>query len=200
MQIKIRGSQYGEWGIQKYGREKCKVDALEFYRERIQALADAIKRGSEHLLRDPDATLPAAFITFKTRTAQVRDWGRHMHVGNIQVFKKSSAQPLCHSWVLMGMCSLATSAMLAYHIACSGAGLRLLPQLSCAPHGNPAGMRGLKLLPGRKLATAFGRLKCVETGECTQAVASTAMLHHDRTAWLADAAPEPRDVIWSNLG
>lgn len=33
-----------------------------------------------------------------------------------------------------------------------------------------------------------------------QAVASTAMLHHDRTAWLADAAPEPRDVIWSNLG
>ena len=33
-----------------------------------------------------------------------------------------------------------------------------------------------------------------------QAVASNSMLHHDRTAWLADAAPEPRDVIWSNLG
>ena len=38
-------------------------------------------------------------------------------------------------------------------------------------------------------------LKCVP-----QAVASNSMLHHDRTAWLADAAPEPRDVIWSNLG
>ena len=47
------------------------VDALEFYKERIQALADAIKKGSDHLLRDPDATLPAAFVTFKTRTAQV---------------------------------------------------------------------------------------------------------------------------------
>ena len=47
------------------------VDAVEFYKERIQALAEAITRGSEHLLSDPEATLPAAFVTFKTRTAQV---------------------------------------------------------------------------------------------------------------------------------
>lgn len=48
------------------------VDAVEFYKERIQALADAITKGSEHLLRDPESTLPAAFVTFKTRTAQVQ--------------------------------------------------------------------------------------------------------------------------------
>ena len=47
------------------------VDAVEFYKERIQALADAITKGSEHPLRDPESTLPAAFVTFKTRTAQV---------------------------------------------------------------------------------------------------------------------------------
>ena len=33
-----------------------------------------------------------------------------------------------------------------------------------------------------------------------QAVASTSMLHHDRSAWLCKAAPEPRDIIWGNLG
>ena len=47
------------------------VDAVEFYKERIQALADAITKGSQHLLSDPEATLPAAFVTFNTRTAQV---------------------------------------------------------------------------------------------------------------------------------
>lgn len=78
------------------------MDALEFYRERIQALADAIKRGSEHLLSDPDATLPAAFITFKTRTAQVRDCERHMHVGNIQVFKNSRFVIAGCSWACAG--------------------------------------------------------------------------------------------------
>ena len=47
------------------------VDAVDFYKERIQALAEAITRGSQHLLSDPESTLPAAFVTFKTRTAQV---------------------------------------------------------------------------------------------------------------------------------
>lgn len=47
------------------------MDELEFYQERIQALASAIKKGSEHLLRNPDATLPAAFVTFTSRTSQV---------------------------------------------------------------------------------------------------------------------------------
>ena len=26
------------------------------------------------------------------------------------------------------------------------------------------------------------------------------MFHHDQTAWLTDAAPGPREVIWQNLG
>ena len=26
------------------------------------------------------------------------------------------------------------------------------------------------------------------------------MLHHDRRAWLTQAAPGPDDVIWTNLG
>ena len=113
MQIKVNGSHYGEWGIQRYGAQSCKVgdscldcirqfsillphnaqgaqeaqkwlkrrlsarlhgvpqvDELEFYRDRIQALAGAIKGASEHLLRNPDATLPAAFVTFTSRTSQ----------------------------------------------------------------------------------------------------------------------------------
>ena len=55
------------------------VDAVEFYKERIQALADAITKGSQHLLSDPEANLPAAFVTFKTRTAQVL----HLSLGPI---------------------------------------------------------------------------------------------------------------------
>ena len=47
------------------------MDELEFYQERIQALAGAIKKGAEHLLRNPDATLPAAFVTFTSRASQV---------------------------------------------------------------------------------------------------------------------------------
>ena len=26
------------------------------------------------------------------------------------------------------------------------------------------------------------------------------MFHHDQTAWLTDAAPGPREIIWQNLG
>ena len=44
------------------------------------------------------------------------------------------------------------------------------------------------------------RIEAMLQGVRLQAVASNSMLHHDRTAWLADAAPEPRDVIWTNLG
>lgn len=64
-----------DWSACEHNGPSVQVDALEFYRERIQALADAIKAGSEQLLRNPDSTLPAAFVTFKTRTAQVtRPW------------------------------------------------------------------------------------------------------------------------------
>lgn len=55
---------------------------MEFYKERIQALADAITKGSQHLLSDPEANLPAAFVTFKTRSAQVLQFS----LGRIYLF------------------------------------------------------------------------------------------------------------------
>ncbi|KAK9919147.1 hypothetical protein WJX75_009706 [Coccomyxa subellipsoidea] len=79
-----------------------KEDKVEFDRARLQDLVGAIRAATEELRRDPEAALPAAFVTFHTRAAQ--------------------------------------------------------------------------------------------------AVASTSLIHHDRTAWIASAAPEPRDVIWGNLG
>jgi hypothetical protein len=33
-----------------------------------------------------------------------------------------------------------------------------------------------------------------------QVIASTTMLHHDQRSWHVDAAPEPREIIWTHLG
>ena len=47
-------------------------DKVEFYRARLQDLVRAIRAATEELRRDPEAALPAAFVTFHTRAAQVR--------------------------------------------------------------------------------------------------------------------------------
>lgn len=38
MQVRVTGAQYGKWGREKYGLKPQKVDALEFYPDRLQEL------------------------------------------------------------------------------------------------------------------------------------------------------------------
>ncbi len=47
------------------------MDALQFYVERMQELVRQIRAARERLRDEPESALPAAFVTFRTRTAQV---------------------------------------------------------------------------------------------------------------------------------
>lgn len=38
VQVRVIGAQYGAWGRSRYGVKPQKVDALEFYPERLQEL------------------------------------------------------------------------------------------------------------------------------------------------------------------
>ena len=71
MQMRVLGLQYGTWGMQRYGAKPQKQDALEFYVEHIRALLPHIQAQQAACKADPNRILPTAFVTFKTRRAQV---------------------------------------------------------------------------------------------------------------------------------
>ena len=63
--------QYGAWGMQRYGAKPHKQDALDFYMEHIKALLPHIHAQQAACRADPQRILPTAFVTFKSRRAQV---------------------------------------------------------------------------------------------------------------------------------
>ena len=42
-QVRVIGARYGKWGREKYGAKPQKVDALEFYPDRLRELWDRIQ-------------------------------------------------------------------------------------------------------------------------------------------------------------
>ena len=47
------------------------MDALQFYVEHLQELVRQIRQARERLRDKAEAAMPAAFVTFRTRTSQV---------------------------------------------------------------------------------------------------------------------------------
>ncbi len=43
VQVRVIGARYGKWGRDKYGAKPQKVDALEFYPDRLRELWDRIQ-------------------------------------------------------------------------------------------------------------------------------------------------------------
>lgn len=68
--VTVLGVRMGEWGKEKYGLKPKKVEALEFYRDRLTELRRLILEEQQNA-RAPDNLYPAAFVTFKRRTSQV---------------------------------------------------------------------------------------------------------------------------------
>ncbi|DBA81315.1 TPA: hypothetical protein ACH3X2_006925 [Trebouxia sp. C0005] len=66
--VKVVGAKYGMWGLRKYGTTLTNVDALVFWPDRLACLADQIKVEQRRALK---LAVPSAFVTFKTRRAQV---------------------------------------------------------------------------------------------------------------------------------
>ena len=64
----VLGSTLGEWGKEKYGVKPKKVDAFEFYADRLTFLREQIKEEQEKARSKHYAS---AFVTFKTRKSQV---------------------------------------------------------------------------------------------------------------------------------
>ncbi|KAL3133713.1 hypothetical protein ABBQ32_008207 [Trebouxia sp. C0010 RCD-2024] len=60
--VRVTGAQYGKWGREKYGLKPQKVDALEFYPDRLQELWRNIQ---EEQGAAKSKALPTAFVTFK---------------------------------------------------------------------------------------------------------------------------------------
>ncbi|KAL0039508.1 hypothetical protein WJX77_000232 [Trebouxia sp. C0004] len=66
--VKVVGAKYGMWGLRKYGTTLTNVDALVFWPDRLACLADQIQVEQRRALK---LAVPSAFVTFKTRRAQV---------------------------------------------------------------------------------------------------------------------------------
>ncbi|DBA75042.1 hypothetical protein WJX77_009599 [Trebouxia sp. C0004] len=60
--VRVIGARYGKWGRDRYGAKPQKVDALEFYPDRLRELWDRIQ---EEQGKAKDKALSTAFVTFK---------------------------------------------------------------------------------------------------------------------------------------
>lgn len=67
--ITVLGVKMGAWGREKYGMKPQKVDALEFYSDRLTQLKTEITAAQEQAKTQ---VWPTAFVTFSRRTAQVQ--------------------------------------------------------------------------------------------------------------------------------
>lgn len=65
---RVIGATMGQWGKDKYGTKPKKVDAFEYYADRMEHLWGCIQDEQENARRH---AFPSAFVTFKKRTAQV---------------------------------------------------------------------------------------------------------------------------------
>lgn len=68
--LTVLGAAMGAWGREKYGMKPVKVDAFEFYRDRLTELRRAIHE-EQGKAQEASNVFPSAFVTFKRRTSQV---------------------------------------------------------------------------------------------------------------------------------
>lgn len=66
------GLKYGDWAVQKFGTGPTRVDALEFLLERLQNLHKECIQHRNDCLPPNELVMPAAFIIFQNRRAQVK--------------------------------------------------------------------------------------------------------------------------------
>jgi len=64
----VIGAKLGAWGREKYGLSPVKVDALEYYQDRLAYLKTEIDTAQ---MEAKTRVWPSSFVTFKRRTAQV---------------------------------------------------------------------------------------------------------------------------------
>lgn len=64
----VIGAKMGEWGRTKYGLKPVKVNAFDFYTDRLTYLREEITKAQGEA---KEKVYPTAFITFNRRTAQV---------------------------------------------------------------------------------------------------------------------------------
>ena len=66
--VLVTGPTMGAWGMEKYGKKPQKVDAFEFYIDRLEYLRSEILKEQ---MEAKQKEYPAAFVSFKTRRTQV---------------------------------------------------------------------------------------------------------------------------------
>ncbi|KAI8112616.1 hypothetical protein M9434_003937 [Picochlorum sp. BPE23] len=66
--VLVAGPTMGKWGMEKYGKKPQKVDAFEFYVDRLEYLRSEILKEQVEAKKKE---YPAAFVSFKTRRTQV---------------------------------------------------------------------------------------------------------------------------------
>ncbi|GAX72896.1 hypothetical protein CEUSTIGMA_g351.t1 [Chlamydomonas eustigma] len=66
---RVIGATMGVWGTSRYGLKPVKVDALVFWRDRLQELDRLLPEAQSRALMKP---IPSAFVTFNTRAMQTR--------------------------------------------------------------------------------------------------------------------------------